>query len=91
VRYPGIDVHTATTVFCLLDDRGETVAQGKVPTTRDGLLGLPASCGDPAQVLVGQEVGKMAYFVYDVLTAMGVSVRSFNAYHLRMIASSRKK
>jgi len=33
----------------------------------------------------------MAYFVHDAFNAPGVAIRSFNAYHLRMIASSRKK
>jgi len=33
----------------------------------------------------------MSYFVHDVCTAAGVKLLSFDAYHLRMIASSRKK
>jgi hypothetical protein len=33
----------------------------------------------------------MAYFVHDLLTALNVEVRSFNSYHLRIIAASRKK
>jgi transposase len=42
-------------------------------------------------VLVGQEMGKMAYLVHDAVTALGTQILSFNAHHLRMIASSRKK
>ena len=34
---PGIDVHSRATVWCLLDDAGETVGRGRVATTADGL------------------------------------------------------
>jgi transposase len=91
VNYLGIDVHTATTVFCLLDEQGEIVAQGNVPTTNEGFLVLLGRCGAPSDLLAGQEVGKMACFVHDAFAALGVRLLSFNAYHLRMIASSRKK
>jgi transposase len=47
--------------------------------------------GETEPVLVGQEVGSMAYLVYDAVTATGTRILSFNAWHLRMIASSRKK
>jgi transposase len=43
------------------------------------------------ELLVGQEVGKLAYFVQDVMNGLGVKILSFNAHQLRMIASSRKK
>jgi transposase len=33
----------------------------------------------------------MSHFVHDVVTAAGARILSFNAHHLRMIASSRKK
>jgi transposase len=42
-------------------------------------------------LLVGQEVGTMAYLVHDALVAAGTKILSFNAAQLRMIASSRKK
>ena len=91
MKYLGIDVHVAATVWCLLDDRGEIVDQGKTPTTQEHLTALIAEIGGAQGLLVGQEIGTMAYFVHDVLTALSVEVRSFNAYHLRMIAASRKK
>jgi len=43
------------------------------------------------ELLVGQEVGTLSYFVHDVVSATGVRILSFNAQHLRMISSSRKK
>jgi transposase len=42
-------------------------------------------------MVVGQEMGKMAYLVHDAVGALGTRILSFNAHHLRMIASSRKK
>jgi hypothetical protein len=40
---------------------------------------------------VGEEVGRLCHFVNDTVTAAGVKILSFNAQHLRMIASSRRK
>ena len=91
MRYLGIDVHITTTVWCLLDEQGEVVDRGKISTSFEGFNSLVVRNGGPNELLAGQEVGKMATFVYDVMTTLNVELRSFNAYHLRMIASSRKK
>jgi len=90
MRYLGIDVHVASIVFHLLDDTGQTLEQGKIDTSVQALSALVTKLGKD-ELLVGQEVGKMSYFVHDVLTELGVKVLSFNAHHLRMIAASRKK
>ena len=91
MRYLGIDVHSKATVWCLLDASGEKLEQGRVGTTADGLAELVAQLRPGGEILVGQEVGTMAYFVQDVLTGAGVKVLSFGAQQLRMIAASRKK
>jgi len=91
MKYLGTDVHVTSTVWHLLDEAGETVGQGKVATTADGLSKLVSRLGGPDELVVAQEVGKMSYFVHDVLTELGARVQSFNAYHLKMIAASRKK
>ncbi len=91
MRHLGLDVHSGATVWCLLDDTGEVVQRGKVSTTAPALTQLVKRLGVDDELLVGQEVGTMAYFVHDVVTAAGVKLLSFNAQHLRMIASSRKK
>ncbi len=88
--YLGLDVHATATVWCLLDEAGNTVARGKTPTTAPELTELVSRWAGN-ELLAGQEVGTMSYFVHDVLTAAGVKLLSFNAQHLRMIASSRKK
>ncbi|MBI4702614.1 MAG: transposase [Deltaproteobacteria bacterium] len=91
MKYLGLDVHSSATVWCLLGAQGEVLGQGKVATTAAELGRLVRELGPPEELLVGQEVGSMSYFVYDVLTAAGVKLLSFNAHQLRMIASSRKK
>lgn len=91
MRYIGLDVHVTATVWCLLDEAGEVVGRGKTPTTAPALTALVRRVGDNHELLIGQEVGTMSYFVHDVVTAAGVKLLSFNAHQLRMIASSRKK
>ena len=86
-----MDVHATSTVWCLLDGTGAVVARGRVATTTAGLAALLRELGGGADLVAGHEVGTMAYFVHDTLTAAGVRCLAFNAQHLRMIAASRKK
>ena len=41
--YLGLDVHVASTVWYLVDDAGQVMGHGKVPTTEPGLTGLVAA------------------------------------------------
>lgn len=91
MRYLGLDVHTKATVWHLLDGEGQTVETGKTATTAEALTALVRRLAEQDELLVGQEVGKMAYLVHDVLTAANVRVLAFSAWHLRMVAASRKK
>jgi transposase len=85
-----MDVHVKATVWCCLDESGEIIARGKVPTTAPDLVRLVTELGC-ADALYGQEAGKMSHFVYDVLATAGARLLTFNAHHLRMISASRKK
>ena len=89
--YLGLDVHATATVWCLIDDKGNTVGRSKTRTAAPELTELVSRLAGSGELLAGQEVGTMSYFVHDVLAAAGVKLLSFNAQHLRMIASSRKK
>ena len=93
VKYLGIDVHVKTSVWCLLDEASQIVGRGKVATTVLDLNTLLKRLTEADDLLAGQEgkAGKLSYFVHDVCTAARVKLLSFNAYQLRMIASSRKK
>jgi transposase len=91
VKYLGIDVHSSASVWCLLDERGEQVARGKIDTTYANLEALAKKISANEPLLAGHEVGTQVYLVHDAFTAAGVEIWAFNAAHLRMIASSRKK
>lgn len=91
MKYLGLDVHQKATVWHLLDGAGQAVETGKTPTTVPALRQLVLRLSESDELVVGQEVGTLAYLVHDVLTEAGVKILSFNAWHLRMIASSRKK
>ena len=90
MKYIGMDVHTKATVWCCLDETGEVIARGKVPTTAPEVTQLVTELGS-TDALYGQEAGKMSHFVHDVLAVTGARLLTFNAHHLRMISASRKK
>ena len=91
MEYLGIDVHSKASVWCLLGEDGEVHARGRVETTVPALGELVAELSRQDDLRVGQEVGGMAYLVHDAIAGAGAEILSFNAYQLRMIASSRKK
>ena len=84
-------MHVKTTVWCCLDETGKITKRGKTPTTPVELSKLVQELRDPAKLLFAQGAAKMSYLVHDVLTEAGVRLLTFNAHHLKMIASSRKK
>ena len=91
MHYLGLDVHTKSTTWCLLDAAGERTGHGKAETTAPALTALVQNLSSVDELLAGQEVGTMSHFVHDIVSGAGVKLLSFNAQHLRIIASSRKK
>jgi transposase len=91
MKYVGMDVHGKATVYCVLDAEGQVVERGSIETTAPALTSLVARLLATDELTCGQEVGTMSHFVHDVVTTAGARILSFNAQHLRMIASSRKK
>jgi transposase len=91
MKYLGMDVHGKATVYCLLDAQGEVVERGTLATAAAELTALVRRLLSMEELTCGQEVGTMSHFVHDIVTAAGARILSFNAQHLRMIASSRKK
>ncbi len=91
MRYLGMDVHGKSTVWCLVDARGEVRREGRTPTTAAALTALVRELAAEGEVVAGQEVGTLTYLVHDTVTAAGTTILSFNAHQLRMIAASRKK
>jgi len=91
MRYLGMDVHSAATVYCVLDAEGAVVERGSIATTATDLGELARRLSAGEELLAAQEVGTQCYFVHDAISAVGVRILSFNAAQLRMIAASRKK
>lgn len=91
MKYLGIDVHSSASVWCVLDERGKQVAHGRIATSYETLNTFAAELGANEPLIAGHEVGTMVHLVHDAFTDAGVPIRAFNAAHLRMIASSRKK
>jgi transposase len=85
-----MDVHAKSTVWCLVNEAGAVVREGRVATTAPALTALVRELGSE-DLVAGQEVGTLTALVHDTLTASGVTILSFNAQQLRMIAASRKK
>ena len=77
MKYLGMDVHSKSTVWCLLDGGGEVVREGAVETTEPGLTALVKALVGEEEIVAGQEVGTMSYFVHDVLTAAGTKLLSY--------------
>jgi hypothetical protein len=86
-----MDVHGKSTVWCLVDEQGEVLREGRTSTTAPALTALVRELRAEGEVLAGQEVGTLTYLVHDTVTATGATILSFNAHQLRMIAASRKK
>ena len=60
--YVGLDVHSRQSVFAIQDEEGTVVAQGEVPTTREGLGQLKEKHRLPAGTAVALESGTVAFF-----------------------------
>ncbi|HKY38280.1 MAG TPA: hypothetical protein VJN18_20195 [Polyangiaceae bacterium] len=57
--------HDDESVWCLLDQSGEAAERGKMSTTGPELQRLVRRLGETEPVLVGQEVGKLAFPVHE--------------------------
>lgn len=84
----GLDLGDRSTHYCILDEQGEILKQGSVPTTSAGLRGLleklPAS-------RVALEVGTHSPWVSRQTAAMGHEVIVANPRNVAWITQSRRK
>ncbi len=61
MRYLGIDVHSNTSTWCLLDEAGEVLERGRVGTTIPVLQRLCEAQLEEEPLTVGQEVGGLTW------------------------------
>ena len=84
----GIDLATKMSKFCVLDDEGNVVCRGEVPTTREDFEKRFARFV-PARVAI--ETGSVARMADDVLSGMGHTVIMANPRKVRLISENTKK
>src|SRR5580700_11620522 len=84
----GIDLGDQSSRYCILDEAGEVVSEGQVPTTKAGLDSLFAKM---ASSRIALEVGTHSPWVSRHLTAMGHEVIVANPRKVKLIAQSVKK
>ena len=82
-RYVGLDAHSKRSVYVIQDEQGKVVAEGSVPTTLEGLLGLRNRYELPTGTRVALESGTMAFFVARHLTQMGLDPLVVDAGEVR--------
>ena len=84
----GLDLGDRNTRYCILDEAGEVVSEGALPTTKTGLESL---FGKMAASRVALEVGTHSPWVSRHLAGMGHEVIVANAHKVKLITQSVRK
>ena len=84
----GLDLGDRTSRYCILDEAGEKVSEGALPTTQTGLSSL---CGKMPSSRVALEVGTHSPWVSRHLAAMGHEVIVANPHKVKLITQSVRK
>lgn len=90
MRYVGMDIHSKTTTFCVIDDEGKVCKRGKVNSGEAQWLEVvgPWPC---EEVSVALETGNMTWWVVDVLRGAGIEPVVVDARQMKLISHSKKK
>ncbi len=84
----GLDLGDRYSYYCLLDDEGRLVEEGRLPTTRDGLR---RQFGKSPAMRIALEVGTHSPWASRLLEEFGHEVLVANPRKLRMIYQNRSK
>jgi len=84
----GIDLGDKNSRYCILDEHGEVVKEGKVGTTRKALV---EELGSLQRGVIALEVGTHSGWVSRLLTALGHDVIVANARQVQLISASSRK
>ena len=84
----GIDLGDRSSRYCILDEQGEAVVEGSMPTTRKGLAQV---LGSKPRSRVALEVGTHSPWVSRYLADLGHEVIVANARRVRLITDSTRK
>lgn len=84
----GLDLGDRSTCYCILDESGEVVSEGAVPTTR---AGLESMFGKMAASRVALEVGTHSPWISRYVAEFGHEVIVANAHKVKLITESVRK
>jgi transposase len=84
----GLDLGDRSTHYCILDESGEVVSEGAVPTTKTGLESM---FGKMAASRVALEVGTHSPWISRYLAEFGHEVIVANAHKVKLITQSVRK
>jgi transposase len=78
--YAALDVSMEMTAICVVDENGQKVAEGKVPTDPDGIAAwLAGKAG--GLVRIGMETGPLAVWLWNELMKRGLPIVCLDARH----------
>lgn len=89
-NYAGLDVHSKMTAFVIQDEGGETLAEGELPTTPEGLSKLGDHGLAPGSP-VALETGTVSFFVARQLSKLGYKPVVVDAREVRDKAHRKKQ
>ena len=87
--YVGLDVHSETTFYVILDEDGNTVAERNLDNDAYEFTSFFTGFKQPMEAVM--EATTDAYFIQALLTQLGIPVRMAHPRKLRWIAESRSK
>ena len=84
----GFDLGDRTSCYCVLEEAGEVVSEGQLPTTK---MGLSSLLGKMSSSRVALEVGTHSPWVSRQVAAMGHEVIVANPHKVKLITQSVRK
>lgn len=82
-KYIGLDVHCKETVYCVQDELGQVIREGKVSTHLDGFKSLLDKVKAPSGTSIGIESGSQAFWVSRLLTELDMNPIVLDAHEVR--------
>lgn len=89
--YIGLDVHSKETSYCLQDETGKVIGQGKITSTHKSFEELKKRYEIPDHTMVGLESGTQAVWTVGVLHEIGLNPVVINAFEVRRKARRQRQ
>jgi transposase len=89
MNFIGLDIHKKTISYCVKDNSGKVLSEGKMPATRQGLQEWIGTLAKPWTVAM--EATMFTGWIYDYLRPHAAAVKVAHPLMLRAIAVAKKK